>query len=157
MDKELHRIAITGIIYNEQERYLVTKRSLEKKAFPGMWTVPGGGLSTDDYSGTPPTTSDGLQWYNTVEKTLRREIMEEVGIEIEKPKYLLDLTFIRPDNVPVLVLSYFCKYKSGEVDISKEPDTVEYAWATLDELRTYNLIPGIFEEIEMVDKILKER
>lgn len=157
MDKELHRISITGIIYNDEGKYLVTRRSLQKKAFPGMWTVPGGGLNTDDYTNTPPTTSDGLQWYNTVEKTLRREIMEEVGVEIERPNYLLDLTFIRPDNIPVLVLSFYCKYAGGQVDISKEPDTIEYAWANLDELKSYDLIPGIFEEIEMVDKILKNK
>ncbi len=71
MDKELHRIAITGIIYNDEGKYLVTKRSLEKKAFPGMWTVPGGGINTDDYVNLPPTTAAG-QWYNTVELTLRR-------------------------------------------------------------------------------------
>ena len=157
MDKELHRIAITGIIYNDKGQYLVTKRSLEKKAFPGMWTVPGGGISTDDYVSTKPTTSAG-QWYNVVEQTLRREIKEEVNVEIEKPEYLLDLTFIRPDNIPVLVLSYMCKYASGEVSIENDrTDTIDVAWATLDQLKTYDLIDGILEEIEMVDKILKER
>lgn len=157
MDKELHRIAITGIIYNDEGKYLVTKRSLEKKAFPGMWTVPGGGINTDDYTTTPPTHGAG-QWYYTVEKTLRREILEEVNVEIEKPEYLLDLTFIRPDNVPVLVLSYLCKYKSGEVKVDGDGgDTVEFAWATLDELKVYDLIPGILEEIEIAEKMLKER
>jgi 8-oxo-dGTP diphosphatase len=157
MDKELHRIAITGIIYNDDGKYLVTKRSLTKKAFPGMWTVPGGGINTDDYVNLKPTTSSG-QWYNVVEMTLRREILEEVNVEIEKPEYLLDLTFIRPDNVPVLVLSYMCKYKSGEVKIENDSaDTIDAVWATLEELRSYELIDGILEEIEMVDKILKSR
>ncbi len=157
MDKELHRIAITGIIYNDDGKYLVTKRSLEKKAFPGMWTVPGGGISTDDYIDTPPTHANG-QWYNIVEQTLRREIKEEVNVEIEKPEYLLDLTFIRPDNVPVLVLSYMCKYASGEVKIEGDNgDTIDFAWATLEDLKSYELIDGILEEIEMVDKILKSR
>lgn len=157
MDKELHRIAITGIIYNDEGKYLVTKRSLEKKAFPGRWTVPGGGINTDDYTSTEPTTSEG-QWYNVVEKTLRREILEEVGVEIERPEYLLDLTFIRPDNIPVLVLSYMCKYASGDVVIDNDGgDTIDFAWATLEELRSYDLIPGILEEVEMVQEILDKR
>jgi 8-oxo-dGTP diphosphatase len=93
-----------------------------------------------------------------VEMTLRREIKEEVNVEIEKPEYLLDLTFIRPDNIPVLVLSYMCKYKSGEVKIDNDSaDTIEWAWATLEELKSYELIDGILEEIEMVDKILHSR
>lgn len=157
LDKELHRIAITGIIYNDEGRYLVTKRALTKKAHPGMWTVPGGGINTDDYINTPITHGTN-GWYNIVEKTLRREIMEEVNIEIEKPEYLLDLTFIRPDNIPVLVLSYMCKYKDGEVKIDNDNgDTIDVAWITLEEAKKYDLIPGILEEIEMVDKILKSR
>lgn len=157
MDKELHRIAITGIVYNEEYKYLIIRRSLSKKAFPGMWTVPGGGINTDDYTSTPPTHANG-QWYNVVEQTLRREIQEEVNVEIEKPEYLLDLTFIRPDNVPVLVLSYMCKYRSGDVTIEGDGgDTIDFAWVTLDEVKNYDLIEGIAEEIEMVDKILKER
>lgn len=161
MDKELHRIAITGIIYNDEGKYLVTRRSLQKKAFPGKWTVPGGGINVDDYTGSNPTTGDGTpgsQWYYVVEKTLRREIREEVNVEVEKPQYLLDLTFIRPDNVPVLVLSYYCKYKSGEVKIDADGgDTIDAQWMTLEEIRGIDLIDGILDEIEMVDNILKER
>lgn len=157
MDKELHRIAITGIIYNDEGKYLITKRSLTKKAFPGKWTVLGGGVSTDDYIEDEPTNAAG-QWYNVVEKTLRREILEEVNVEIERPEYLLDLTFIRPDGVPVLILSYMCKYMSGDVTVDGDGgDTIDFAWATLHELKSYDLIDGILEEIEMVDKILKNR
>ena len=112
-DKELHRIAITAIIYNKDKKFLITKRSLKKKAFPGKWTVPGGGLSTDDYVNTPPSTKAG-QWYYSVEKTLRREVKEEVNVEIGKPEYLLDLTFIIPDGTPCMVLSFYAPYVSGE-------------------------------------------
>lgn len=47
-DKELHRIAMTAIIYDSDRKYLITKRSMHKKHFPGKWTVPGGGLSVDE-------------------------------------------------------------------------------------------------------------
>jgi len=60
MDKELHRIASTCIIH-KNGKYLLLQRSFEKKAFPGKWTVPGGGLTTDDYMNTPKTTSE--HWY----------------------------------------------------------------------------------------------
>ena len=75
-NKELHRIAITAIIYDKDGKFLITRRSLSKKAFPGKWTVPGGGLETDDYTKTPPSTKAG-QWYFSVEKALRREVKEE--------------------------------------------------------------------------------
>ncbi|MFA6340725.1 MAG: NUDIX domain-containing protein [Candidatus Paceibacterota bacterium] len=153
-DKELHRISLTAIIYDKEGKYLITQRSLSKKAFPGKWTVPGGGLETDDYINTKPSTSAG-QWYGALESTLRREVKEEVNLEIEKPQYLLDLTFIRPDGIPVVVLSYYAKYKSGEVKLDE--DSIDYKWVTLEEAKKYDIIDGIWEEIEMVDKILRQK
>lgn len=153
-DRELHRIAITAIIYNDKGQYLVTKRSPTKKAFPNKWTVPGGGLEVDDYINDEPTNSAN-QWYGALEKTLRREIKEEVNVEIDKPVYLMDLTFIRPDNIPVLVLSYYAKYLSGEVKL--DDDAVDYKWATLAEAKELDMIDGIWEEIELVDKTLREQ
>jgi len=153
-DKELHRIAITAIIYNGDEKFLITKRSMEKKAFPGKWTVPGGGLETDDYINTPPTHKND-QWYNAVENALRREVKEEVNLEIGKPQYLLDLTFIRPDGIPVLVLSYYCPLVSGEVKL--DGDSIDYKWVSAKEAEKYDLIDGILEEIKMVEEILKKK
>ncbi len=152
-DKELHRIAITCIIYNAEGKYLVTKRSPNKKAFPSKWTVPGGGLSTDDYTSTPETHKGG-GWYGVVEEGLRREVKEEVNLEIGKPQYLLDLVFFLPDGVPTLVLSYYAPYVSGEVKLDE--DAVEYRWVTLAEAKELDLIPGIDEEIEKVDAILNK-
>lgn len=153
-DRELHRITMTAIIYNNEREYLITRRSLEKKVFPGKWTVPGGGLEVDDYINTPPTNKDG-QWYYTLENALKREVKEEVGLEIGKAKYLLDIAFIRPDGVPVLILSYYCPLASGEVKLNKE--SVDYKWVSAEEAKNYDLIDGIWEEIKMVDEILKAR
>lgn len=152
-DKELHRIATTCIIYNNERKYLVTKRSPDKKTHPNKWTVPGGGLSTDDYINTPPS-QEGPQWYSVIEKALMREVKEEVGVEVGKAQYLLDLAFVRPNGIPVLVLSYYAPYISGEVVLDEE--ATEYRWVTLEEAKQLDLIAGIFEEIEMVETLLKK-
>ena len=60
-------------------KYLITKRAENKKAFPGKWTVPGGGLETDDYIDLKPTTETG-HWYYAIENALRREVKEEVNL-----------------------------------------------------------------------------
>lgn len=151
-DKELHRVATTCIIYNSEGKYLVTKRSPHKKMQPNKWTVPGGGLSVDDYINTPKAYG-APQWYNSLESALIREVKEEVNVEIGKPKYLLDLTFINPAGVPCLVISYYAPYISGEVKLDE--DAVEYKWVTLTEAKSLDLIKGIYEEIEMVDNLLK--
>ena len=79
--------------------------------------------------------------------------MEESGLEVGKLNYLLDLTFIRPDGLPVITLSYYGDWKSGEVKLNKE--SIDYGWVTAEEAKNYDLIEGILEEIQMADKILK--
>ncbi len=153
-NKELHRITSTAIIYKKQKKeikYLITQRSLEKKAFPGKWTVPGGGLETDDYINTKKTTKD--LWYFAIENSLRREVREEVNLEVGRVKYLLDIAFIIPGGTPAIILSFYCPYKSGKIKLDE--DNTNYAWVTYQEAKKYDLIEGILEEIEMVEKILK--
>ncbi len=149
-DKKLHRVAGTAIIHKDG-KYLLLKRGLEEKAFPGKWTVPGGNMEVDDYIDLPANKAG--QWYNAIEKSLRREVMEEANLEVDKLHYLVDITFIRPDGIPVVILSYWADYKSGEAKAGE--DNIDFSWATLEEAKNYDLIPGIWEEIEMVDKIIK--
>ena len=151
-NKELHRVTSTAIIY-KNKKYLLVQRSFEKKAFPGKWTVPGGGLEVSDYINLPKTTSQ--HWYFAVENSLRREIKEEVNLEVGKINYLCSITFIRPDGIPVLILSYYAPYKSGKVKLNKE--NINYAWVTFEEAKKYDLVEGLIDEIKMVDKILRKK
>lgn len=149
-NQELHRLTSTAIIYKDG-KYLLLRRSLDKKAFPGKWTVPGGGLETDDYTSLPKTTND--HWYFAIEKSLRREIKEECNLEVGEVKYLLDMAFIKPDGTPAIILSFYCPYLSGEVKLDE--DNINHVWVTYEEAKNYDLVEGLLGEIEMVEKILK--
>lgn len=148
--RELHRVVVTAIIIKDG-KYLIVQRSKDKKAWPGMWTVPGGGMEVDDYINTPKTNEEC--WYFAVENTLKREIKEEVNLEVDKIKYLLDLAFIKPDGVPVVTLSFYCNWKAGEVELNEE--NIDYKWVTFEEAKNHDLVAGLLGELEMVDKILK--
>lgn len=149
-DKQLHRISCTAIIYRGRE-FLLLRRSLDKKAFPGKWTVPGGGLEVDDYIKTSKTSSE--HWYFAVENSLRREVKEECNLQVGKIKYLLDIAFIRPDGIPVIILSFYCPYKSGKVQLDQ--DNIDFIWVTFNQAKKYDLVEGLLGEIEMVDKIVR--
>ena len=154
-DKELHRIVTTTLVYKPDFTYLIIRRALHKKVMPGKWAPPGGGLSVDDYINTPSSTAGAKQWYGALENSLRREIREEVNLEIGKPELLTDLTFIRPDGIPVLCLAYFAPYVSGEVKLDE--DATEFAWILANDIPKYDLIQGIDSEIKEIDQILKKR
>lgn len=153
--EELHRIISTGIIWKKDEdgtlRYLIAKRAPHKKVWPNKWSVPGGGLKVDDYLREEPAyqNEDSPQWYNAIERCLRREIREETGLEIEIIELLHDVAFIQPGGTPAMVFSYFCKYAGSEVTLDE--DNSEYLWVTAKEAQEYDLIRGIEHEIMAVD------
>jgi len=145
-----HYVVVTGILVKEG-KYLITKRAEWEKAFPGRWTVPGGKLEVLDYALRKKDTPS--QWYNIVEDLLKREIREEVGLEIENIGYVTSLVYIRPDNIPCLIISLFASPKTTEVKLCHA--LTEYAWVSLGEAKEYDLIEGIYEELEILDKFLK--
>lgn len=151
MNKEntyLHEVVITAIVIKDG-KFLITRRSLNKKRFPGKWTVPGGKLDTGDYINLPKDTE--AYWYNVLEKTLKREVMEEVGIEIANVEYLTSLATIHNDGQPSLVISCIADYLSGEIKLQEE-EADAFAWVNADEAKNYDLIDGIYDELIMAEK-----
>ncbi|MDP3733595.1 MAG: NUDIX domain-containing protein [Nanoarchaeota archaeon] len=149
--EKAHYVVATAIVIKDG-KYLLLKRAPRETAYPGKWSVPGGKLERKDYEQKPKDSEDA--WYHIGEKLVQREVMEEAGIAIKDVKYATSLTFIRPDNIPVVVLSYFADYDHGEVTLQDQSHT-DYAWVTVEEAKDYDLIPGIYEELEMVDRHLK--
>jgi 8-oxo-dGTP diphosphatase len=143
----LHEIAITAIIVKDN-KYLITRRSPNKKRFPGMWTVPGGKMETNDYLKLPKDTE--YYWYNVLERTLRREVKEEVGIEIDNIEYVTSLATIHSDSNPSLVISCMADYVSGEIKLRSE-ESDQFAWVDLKEAKSYQLIDGIYDELVMTE------
>lgn len=131
----------------KDNRYLITRRAATKKKFPGRWTVPGGRLEVSDYQNLPKDTE--YHWYNVVGKTLRREVKEEVNIEIKNVNYLTSITMLVGDY-PTLILSYMADYKSGDIVLQKE-ELDEYKWVTLGEAKQHDLIEGIYDELVMAE------
>lgn len=147
--QKAHYIVVTGIIIKDG-KYLIAKRASSEKAFPDKWTVPGGKLETDDYTKRERDTS--AHWYNIFENLLRREVLEETALEIKNIRYLTSMCYIRSDNIPTIIVSLFADYIEGEVKLCK--DLTEYAWVSLEEAKSYDLIEGIYEELEMLDRHL---
>jgi len=144
----LHEIAITAIVIKDN-KYLIIRRSKNKKRFPGRWTVPGGKLETSDYTILPRDTKN--YWYNVLEKTLKREVAEEVGIKIGNIEYVTSLATVHKDGNPSLVISCMADYISGKVTL-QEDESDDFAWVSLKEAKKYDLIDGIYDELVMTEQ-----
>ncbi len=150
IESKQHYVTATAIIVKEG-KYLIAKRSASEKAFPNRWTAPGGKLERTDYTERSPDA--GGLWYNVLEDVVRREVREEVNLEIENIRYVTSLTFIRPDSKPGLIVSFMADYKDGVVAL--DPALTQHAWVTLEEAKKYDLIEGIYDELRMADHFLK--
>ena len=56
-----------------------------------------------------------------------------------------------------LTFSISTNSKSPSTNFTLCPALTEYAWVTLKEAKSYDLIEGIYEKIEILDKILNKK
>ncbi|GBE16703.1 NADH pyrophosphatase [bacterium BMS3Abin15] len=117
----------------------------------------GGKLEWKDMDITKPTRINGdvLDFEDAVEDLLKREAMEEAGVEIEGDlKYINSVAFVRPDETPVILVKLAAKYKSGEVKLEKDAFT-DHVWVNEEEVKSYECIDGIKKEIARTINLYK--
>ena len=147
---QVHYVTATVILVKDG-KFLITKRADWEKAFPEKWTVPGGKLEVLDYALRKKDTSE--HWYNVIEDLSKKEVKEEVGLEFRNLNYLTSLVYIRSNNIPSLIISLYAEPVGENVRLCNA--LTDYKWVTLEEAKNYDLIEGIYEELEILDKKLK--
>ena len=150
---KLFYVVTNGVIYHPRtKKCLILQRSFQEKVHPGKWGVVGGKMEWEELK-DPPTRYNGIvpDWVGLVEKSLAREAFEESGLKVADPRYLFSIVFIRPDKVPVVLLIFAVRYKSGQVKIA--PEFEGFAWVDSTEVKKFDLIEGIADEIKQAIKI----
>ena len=122
--KKKYSVIVNGVIVKDN-KILLTQRSTKEKHVPGRWSPPGGKLE-----------ESGTVW-QALEKAVKREVLEETGIEVEDEMHLLVNNTFNHEEDDLLVISnvFLCKYKSGEPKPLE--DTVAVAWIGENEIDDY--------------------
>lgn len=148
-DKLFYFVA-NAVVYRESDgRCLILKRSEREIVHPGRYGVVGGKLEWSDLPIEKPDNINGdiLDYHDSIEKLILREAKEEAGIELfPELKYMHSKTFIRPDGIPVVLIKFTAKYKSGEI-VLEEGAFTDFAWVNANEVKEYSCIDGIVEEV----------
>ncbi|MBI2108870.1 MAG: NUDIX domain-containing protein [Parcubacteria group bacterium] len=148
------------VVYRESDgRCLILKRDEREKVHPGRYAVPGGKLEWANLPVENPTRINGdvLDFENAIEELLKRETKEEAGIEIGgELHYINSVAFVRPDETPVILVKFSAKYKSGDVVLEKGSFT-DYKWVNADEVKQYDCIDGICDEVAETIKLFSKK
>jgi 8-oxo-dGTP diphosphatase len=116
------------ILYNRKA--LIIQRSYGEISGGGSWEFAGG----------------KLEFGEDLETGLKREIMEEVGLEVKIEKLLYASTFQSKENRQTVILSYLCHSFSDRVVLSEEHE--QFLWADKKNMRKY-LTKGILRDMEI--------
>lgn len=148
-DKLFYFVANVVVYRESDKKCLILKRHERETAHPGKYAVPGGKLEWVNLDMSKPTRMNGdvFDFENAVEDLLKREAFEEAGIELEDEfQYINSVAFIRPDGIPVILVKLAAKYKSGKVKLEENAFT-DFAWVNQEEVKRYDCIKGVPEEI----------
>jgi 2-amino-4-hydroxy-6-hydroxymethyldihydropteridine diphosphokinase len=119
-------VNIEGAIY-QAGRYLMVIRGEAEDHAAGALAFVGG-------------TIEGGPADDVIEATLRREIREEVGLEVAELQYVCSKLFGSLDE-PVVNLVFLCRYTQGEVVIGDPGEVASVTWLSASEIRQHPACP----------------
>ena len=106
------------IIINDKDEILLMKRKTGTKLEKGMWSRPGG----------------TLEFGETAEETVKREIKEELGIDIEVKFHDYSENIVNEDGKHWVALGFIGKIISGEPKNLEPHKHEEIKWFPLNNL-----------------------
>jgi 8-oxo-dGTP pyrophosphatase MutT (NUDIX family) len=125
-----YRVSVKALILDEQNRFLLTQET------NGKWELPGGGL---DHGETP-------------QLGLKREILEETGLEAyqisDRPTYLITTTH---DRTGTHIINILYQAKLKDLDFTPSRECAALKFFTKEEAQTENLYNNVKAFLEQFD------
>lgn len=120
-----------AIIENENGQILIARRK-KGKAQEGLWEFPGGKIEHNE----------------TVEECLKRELLEEMNIEIEpyEPFGVNDHSY---GDLRIRLFAFKARFMGGEMMLV---DHDQYQWVDSKELKAYEFAPA---DLKFVKKLIE--
>ncbi len=112
---------VAAVIKNEEGKILIAKRNL-KKSQGGLWEFPGGKIEPNE----------------TKEEAIKREIKEEMNIDIEAKRLIDQKTFEYPEK-KINLIAIECEQIKGKISLNEHEDA---KWVRNNELKNYTFAPA---------------
>lgn len=135
-------VNVEAAIYHKG-KYLIIRRSEKEEHAGGLYSLVGGKVDFDESS------------LSVLEDNIKREVLEEIGIELSgELKYVHSTTF-RVEDVQVLDIVFLSTDFVGTPYIKSTDEISEIMWMSYEEIKEFEEIPPWTKKsIEMTEKIL---
>lgn len=137
-------VNVEGAVYRE-DKWLIIERSTKEEHAGGLLSLVGGTVENEGHS------------VDILERTLIRELYEEVGVKVmDKQTYVRSTSFPIPNGKEVIDIVFLCQFKEGE-PYPKSPEEVESVhWLTTEEILNHPKSPiWLIDSIKAADYIKK--
>jgi nucleoside triphosphatase len=123
------RLVVVPVIRDKDGAVLLCKMPGDRGVYPGQWALPGGGVEPGE----------------RLVDALRREIREELGVELASARPLFFSDLEREKTLPggerrllyMVFLLFDCTVESSSIQLNDE--FTEYAWVPPEQLPGYDL------------------
>lgn len=115
--KDYIGVGCGAIIVNDKNEVLLVQRSKDARTEPGTWSRPGG----------------QVEFGETVEQAVEREVLEETGLAV-KALSVLEVRSVLSEGKHWLAIGYLAKYISGEPRNTEPTKHDAVKWFPLDDL-----------------------
>ena len=138
-------INVEGAIYKDG-KWLIIERSSKEEHAGGLLSLVGGTVENEGFS------------KDLLERTLKRELFEEVGITIkDEVKYIRNSSFALSDGREVLDLVFYGEIASGEPFAKSQDEVAAVYWMTAEEIFAHPKAPfWLKESIEESERTIRK-
>ena len=128
---------VLGVLRNKN-RYLLTKRNDRLHHYHGKWQLPGGGLDFGE----------------SLEDCVRREMREELALAIEEVRLIPQIYHrVYKDEWHGVLISFLHEFTMEPAKIILNEEASEYGWFTIEEAQQLDSFPYVVEYIQEAQKI----
>lgn len=115
-------VRVAAAVITRNGYFLITRRKRDAP-LAGLWEFPGG------------KCEDG----EPLERCLYREVLEELGVEIAEPKFLVDVYYEYPDSPPIHLSFFRCSIHRGT---PRPLECMAFRWVKPEEFPKFDFPPA---------------
>lgn len=122
-------VNVEGAVFNG-DKWLIIKRSEKEEHAGGMLSLIGGKVDLEGNS------------QDILERTVKREILEEVDVKVkDKVIYLHNTSFVTDKGEHVINIVFLCEYEKGIAKPNCPDEVSDVLWMTYDEVMSHPDMP----------------